>query len=158
MSLLWKVSGKRLSLIEKEGQAAIRFVTRPGGWMVAEFPDGRRERFILSESKGKLSVSLRGHLWHGELLSERKGAGAQSGGGDADLIAQFPGKVRKILVQSGAQVKEGEPLLLLEAMKMEFSIKAPFAGKVTRVLVQEGQQLSPGTKLVDLEPSPGNSK
>jgi biotin carboxyl carrier protein len=42
--------------------------------------------------------------------------------------------------------------MLLEAMKMEFSIKAPFAGVVKKLCVQEGQQLSPGQQLVDLIP------
>jgi biotin carboxyl carrier protein len=56
------------------------------------------------------------------------------------------------LVREGDQVAEGAPLMLLEAMKMEFSIKAPFNGTVKKLCVQEGQQLSPGQQLVEVEP------
>ena len=42
-------------------------------------------------------------------------------------------------------------MLLLEAMKMEFSVKAPFKGTIERILVKEGQQLSPGDRFLDLK-------
>ena len=58
------------------------------------------------------------------MAEQRGGAGGEE---HADLVAQFPGKVRKVLVAEGAQVAEGEPLVLVEAMKMEFAVKAPRA-------------------------------
>ncbi len=129
-----------------------KFTSRPGGWVLAERlrADGtyERVRFLASESRGKLSVSLGGHLWFGDVQDQRAAGGA--GTSDADLIAQFPGKVRKVLVRAGAIVKEGDPLVLVEAMKMEFAVKAPFAGTIQAVLVKEGQQLSPGDRFVDL--------
>lgn len=83
---------------------------------------------------------------------------AQSSGGAAgskanDLIAQFPGRVRKVLSQAGEAVEADQPLLMVEAMKMEFPIKAPYNGIVRKILVTEGDVLSPGQLLVDLERS-----
>ena len=86
----------------------------------------------------------------------RRARSSAGGGSDADLVAQFPGKVRKILVKADQAVAEGDPLVLVEAMKMEFAVKAPFAGKVTKLLVKEGQQLSPGDRLLDMEASGGS--
>ncbi len=149
-----KVSGKRVALPETSAQW--KLTSRPGGWMLAErIVQGvaERKRLALTEVKNFLSATIAGHAWHGELIRKTHGHGASQGGGDSDLVAQFPGKVRKILVIDGAQVQEGDRLLLVEAMKMEFAIKAPGAGTITRVLVKEGQQLTPGDRFVDFQSS-----
>jgi biotin carboxyl carrier protein len=143
-----KVSGKKIDL--PEAPTGWKLTPRPGGWIVAEGPEGERRRIACFEARGRLGASLGGTLYLGDLIAKERGGGG-SGGSDSDLVAQFPGKVRKILVREGAQVAEGEPLVLIEAMKMEFAVKAPFAGKVVRVLVQEAQQLSPGDRFVELE-------
>lgn len=124
---------------------------RPGGAFLITYPDGRRER-VYGHSRGtKFTASLSGRLYYGERIIPERGGSASGGAGDSDLTAQFPGKVRKVLVASGMAVTEGQPLLLLEAMKMEFAIKAPTDGTIQRVLVKEGEQLSPGVKLVDIK-------
>lgn len=147
----FKISGKRVELPEVT-LAGWKLSRRPGGWILAEGPNGERERLAVFEAQGRLGVSLGGVLWQGEVAKDQRAGAAGAAGSDADLIAQFPGKVRKILVQAGAIVAENEPLVLVEAMKMEFAIKAPFAGKVVSVLVEEGQQLSPGDRFVELAP------
>lgn len=141
--------------VRVEGGRKRRAVQLAAGGMDRRGVSGRKPGAVSAlAGGGKLTVSFRGWHWHGEVSEERRSAGASTGpgGGDSDLIAQFPGKVRKILVQAGARVNEGDPLVLLEAMKMEFSIRAPFAGTVAKLLVQEGQQISPGTRLLDLMP------
>jgi 3-methylcrotonyl-CoA carboxylase alpha subunit len=90
-------------------------------------------------------------------LDESSSQGGVSGGSESDLIAQFPGKVRKIRVQSNQRVQQGEVLILLEAMKMEFAIRAPSDGTVLRLRVSEGEQVSPGTLLLDWEGSKDES-
>lgn len=147
----FRESGKKFELPKNAGEWKLE--RRPGGWVIAESHDGRRVRLSLVEARGVLSASIGGRLHRGEIVQPaRGGAGAQSSaGGDADLVAQFPGKVRKLLVAQGEQVEEGQPLLLVEAMKMEFAIKAPFAGTVEKLLVKEGEQLSPGARFLDLK-------
>lgn len=152
MAELFKVSGKKAEL--PAAPAGWAFERRPGGWVIAVSPTGSRHRFQLAELKGMLSANLGGLLMHGQVHAQSRG-GSGGGGSDADLVAQFPGKVRKLLVSDGATVKEGDSLLLVEAMKMEFAVKAPYDGVVKKMLVTEGQQLSPGTKFVDLEASGG---
>jgi biotin carboxyl carrier protein len=152
MSLL-RLSGKKFTLPNSSGDQW-KFDVRPGGWVVATDAQGKRHRFAIQELRGKLSFSTLHQSGFGEI--QKEAAAARSGGAsaasiEADLTAQFPGKVRKILVAEGAVVAEGEPLLLVEAMKMEFAIKAPVKGKVVRFLVKEGQQLSPGDRFLELE-------
>lgn len=144
----WRVSGQKFKL-----PSAPRFQVevRPGGWMILTSEDGTRHRLFMSEFRGQLSANLHGQLLHGLIQSERTHGGAgDSSGGDSDLTSQFPGKVRKVLVGEGSQVVEGDALVLVEAMKMEFTIKAPFTGTVSRVLVKEGQQLSPGDRFLEI--------
>lgn len=141
-----KISGKR---VDMPAAGDFTFTQRPGGWIIAQDASGKRHRFAIHESRGKIAASLGGALYLGEVIqNQRVSSGAAQS--DADLIAQFPGKVRKVLVTVGATVAQDEPLLLIEAMKMEFAVKAPFAGKITKIHVTEGQQLSPGTRFLDL--------
>lgn len=101
-------------------------------------------------SAGRLSACVEGCLWSGPLVGASETENEESAD-DSNLVAQFPGKVRKILVSNGARVKEGDPLVLVEAMKMEFAVKSPFDGVVAKILVTEGQQISPGDRFLDLE-------
>ncbi len=62
--------------------------------------------------------------------------------------APMPGNILKVNVTAGQAVKEGEVLLILEAMKMENEITAPRSGTVTQVLVAKGATVETGTLLV----------
>lgn len=150
-----KISGKKIKL--PEPSLGWSFEERPGGWVIAHSPEGKRYRWMTSEVRGQIGVSLNGYLWQGQVLQEERNSSSKASG-DSDLVAQFPGKVRKLIVQKGDEVQEGDSLLLIEAMKMEFAIRAPFNGKVQQVLVNEGQQLSPGDRLIDLEPTKGQNE
>ncbi len=65
--------------------------------------------------------------------------------------APMTGTVIKVLCQVGQQVKEGDILLKLEAMKMETSISSPFAGQVAEIPVAERQNVNAGQTLVVLK-------
>ncbi len=60
----------------------------------------------------------------------------------------MPGNILKILVSQGQQVKEGETLIILEAMKMENEIVATRAGSVAQIAVSKGQVVETDTPLV----------
>ena len=65
----------------------------------------------------------------------------------------MPGVVVSLLVTEGDVVEEGQPLLVLEAMKMQNEIAAPAAGAVRLIHVDEGEAVSAGAKLVEIEAS-----
>ena len=79
--------------------------------------------------------------------------GRTAAGGDhhhGGLLSPMPGRVRRVLVAEGATVERGQGLLVLEAMKMEHSIRAPRDGVVRRIAVSEGDLVEAGVELVEL--------
>ena len=69
--------------------------------------------------------------------------------GDGECVAApMPGNILKVNIVSGQAVKEGDVLMILEAMKMENDIMAPKAGTVTQVLVEKGANVETGAPLV----------
>jgi acetyl-CoA/propionyl-CoA carboxylase biotin carboxyl carrier protein len=82
-------------------------------------------------------------------------AHAHGGGtGSSTIAAPMPGTVIKVNVQDGSTVEAGEPLVVLEAMKMETPLLAPFAATVKRVHVAEGDRVAGGAVLVELDDPP----
>ena len=73
------------------------------------------------------------------------------------LLAPMPGTVARIVVEVGDRVDRGQPLLWLEAMKMQHQIDAPAAGVVTELPVQPGQQVDVGAVLAVVDPDPNRS-
>jgi 3-methylcrotonyl-CoA carboxylase alpha subunit len=67
---------------------------------------------------------------------------------DGDMLSPMPGRIVSVATQSGASVKRGQRLVVLEAMKMEHAIAAPFDGIVSDLPVHEGEQVTEGTLLV----------
>ncbi|HEY8627616.1 MAG TPA: biotin carboxylase N-terminal domain-containing protein [Gaiellaceae bacterium] len=73
------------------------------------------------------------------------------GAGESTVSAPMPGTVIQVLVAPGDRVRARQPLLLLEAMKMETPIAAPFDGTVKAVHASEGDRVARGALLVELE-------
>jgi urea carboxylase len=90
-------------------------------------------------------------------LSSALGA---SSGEDSELLptgaqaieSHVSGSVWKLCVARGSSVKSGDPLLIIESMKMEIAIEAPFDGTVVALLVAEGKAVTPGECLLGLRP------
>lgn len=76
-------------------------------------------------------------------------APAASAGANA-VVAPMPGNINAVKVTNGQQVKKGDVLVVLEAMKMENEIYAERDGKIGQVFVQKGATVETGTPLVEL--------
>jgi biotin carboxyl carrier protein len=80
-------------------------------------------------------------------------ANARRGGasGPADIRAQMPGKVIRLLVRPGDEVQSGQGLIVVEAMKMQNEMKSSRAGRVAQVFASEGATVAAGERLLTLE-------
>ena len=69
----------------------------------------------------------------------------------SEVGASIPGNINKILVKEGDEVKEGQSLIIIEAMKMETNIVAPVSGVIEFVAAKEGQQVKTGELLIKIK-------
>jgi len=145
-----RIAGQLFSFSESQLEPGWTVSKRPGDWLIFTTAAGDRIRLMKTSSRSKVFASVGGLLISGEIQQEGVKTVEALTGADADLTAQFPGKVRKILVLQDQVVAQGEPLILVEAMKMEFTIKAPFPGQISKICVSEGQQLAPGDRFVEM--------
>jgi biotin carboxyl carrier protein len=70
--------------------------------------------------------------------------------GPQEIVAPMPGRIVKILVTEGEEVKRNQGLLVIEAMKMQNELRAPRAGRVERVYLAEGGGVETGARLLRL--------
>ena len=106
---------------------------------------------------GRVAVRVLGRVSRLDILDERrkKMKDAQSAGfdmeGQQSVNSPMPGKVFRLNVKEGDEVKEGQGVVVIEAMKMENELKSPKDGVVTKVAVAEGDTVDSGTLLVAIE-------
>ncbi len=86
------------------------------------------------------------------LLHESLKRGGQLGA-EAQLTAGMPGKIVKVMVSKGDIVKANQPLLVMEAMKMENEMRASHEVRIRDVLVQPGDSVEAGSTLISFEPA-----
>ena len=78
-------------------------------------------------------------------------AEGEGAAGDGAILSPMPGKIVAVAAKAGAALKKGDPILVLEAMKMEHTLTAPFDGKLTELNAKAGAQVSEGVLLAKLE-------
>ena len=89
-----------------------------------------------------------------EALNEFKaegGSGRKQASAPGHVTTNMPGNIVDVLVAEGDVVKEGQALLVAEAMKMETEVQAPIAGTVTEIYVSKGDRVTPGEVLIEIE-------
>jgi biotin carboxyl carrier protein len=155
---IWISRGHASFRVRRDGPGEIILAGESGEvttFRVLHLPDGSyavetergRERAQAARDGDELWVRWRGRTYRLELARSRVRTRGPAEGG---LSSPMPGQVQKLLVDVGAGVAAGQPLLVVEAMKMQLEIKAPHAGTVTRFLAEEGEQIQAGTPLVEL--------
>jgi biotin carboxyl carrier protein len=86
-----------------------------------------------------------------EQLKALSRGGGKAAAGKALVTSPMPGKVVKLLVNEGEEVKSDQGVIVVEAMKMENELKSAVAGKVKEIFVKEGEVVESGAKLLLVE-------
>jgi biotin carboxyl carrier protein len=112
--------------------------------------DGRRIRVIASRRRDAIVVAAGPASF--EFIPVERGARAAHGLVTPEVSAPMPGKVLKVLVREGQRVEPGQPLLVMEAMKMETTLYAEGSALVKRIAAGPGDAVEHGAVLIELSP------
>ncbi len=105
----------------------------------------------------KYSISINGKLFEVEIrttLQEKARKLLEASGSTnhkLEVKAPMPGMILKVKKRVGEEVVSGEPVIILEAMKMENELRSPVAGKLKELFVTEGSPVEKGIKLFSIE-------
>jgi biotin carboxyl carrier protein len=143
--------------ITLDGRTVRVDAARTGPTIYSVIEDGKQFEVVIDEQGAHgFDVLLGGRLLHLTAHDERSRLLASTAhavvAGPQRVEAEMPGKVVKIAVPAGTAVREGQGVLILEAMKMENEITSPIDGVVTELGVSEGQTVEGGALLFVVEP------
>ena len=117
--------------------------------------DGRRFRIASARRKDTIMVAVGPRTF--VFVRVEEGARRGHHGLTApEITAPMPGKVLRVMVKDGDVVSAGQPLVVLEAMKMETTLAAESDAIVKRVAVAAGQMVDHGAVLIELSPAPAS--
>ncbi len=107
-----------------------------------------------SDGRGGVTATLQGRPVELTVLDELHALALETAGpgGSGIVTTEIPGLVVSILVREGQTVRAGEPVVVVEAMKMQNELAAAIAGVVRSIPVKAGQTVNPGDPLVIIEP------
>jgi 3-methylcrotonyl-CoA carboxylase alpha subunit len=168
----WRMNGtlrRQLDFRDEAHSYPLMIEHRPQGWHLRH--DGAEANLSLLQKNGKdLTISLNSESASGTVVREAEHFHVFSGGSQVSLVyvdplahageteaetgrltAPMPGKIVALMVDKGAAVEKGAPLLVMEAMKMEHTITAPAKGIVEDLLYAVGDQVTEGAQLLSFK-------
>jgi biotin carboxyl carrier protein len=148
--------------VSVDGQAHDVDAVRVGSYGLSILLDGpggsqisREIQVAPSNVRGELLVALDGRTVGASVNGRRTGRGAADSGahahGEQAVVAPMPGRVVRVLVSPGDTVAARQPVVVVEAMKMENELRSPKAGRVKDVAVAPGTSVDAGRVLVVIE-------
>jgi len=165
LKYLVDVNGHRVTVdlgpngIEVDGEPITAHLEEVAGTPIFLFNAGgtlHRLAVQRGETRGQYSIWSDAHRFQVEALDERRrtirdmaGAAAVASG-PAPLVAPMPGLIVRVNAKPGDVVQPGQPLVVMEAMKMENELRSSSAGTVKSIAVQPGAAVEKGAVLVEL--------
>lgn len=115
--------------------------------------NGEKKTAFISKSDSIYEVCIDGITFSIKDLDDEEATDfASSGGtGSDEVTAPMPGKVIKVLVKEGQEVKAGDKIAILEAMKMENELTSPKDGTISKILFKENDLVEAGAKIVEFD-------
>lgn len=145
-----KLDGSVLATVGEHTYDVTATENANGGWLL-EHGNRRVQVYTASDGMRRFAQVAGGTVYAlsvAEPSSRRRGGAASTEG---KLTAQMPGQVIDVLVQVGETVTAGQPLVILEAMKMEIRVAAPVDGTVREIFVNKGETVERDQQLLTLE-------
>ena len=162
MERAYEVCGRRVTVALEETAEGLRVRVGDETFDVADHAVDDRyvtlrvgDRFLrlpYARTGAHVHVALGGESYEFVPAEEAEDAARDAGAFVPEIMSPMPGKVLDVKVAVGDVVEPDQPLLLLEAMKMEQTVRAPAAARVAEIRVEAGAMVGPGAVLLVLEP------
>ena len=174
----WRLGGggqQQVVLRDRAAEQTVKACTGGAGWMLrlgeravaasgeiepdgalALALDGVGRRVRVLDHGCEIAVFIDGESWRFEEIDPLAPPAADDPSA-GKLTAPMPGRVMRLLVEPAAKVRRGEPLMVIEAMKMEHTITAPADGVVAAVRFAAGELVEEGAELIALAALDGDS-
>ncbi|SHM99866.1 acetyl-CoA carboxylase biotin carboxylase subunit [Roseibium suaedae] len=149
------LGGRSFSVLSKDNARTYEIISVSGSAITFE-REGGRQTAALAQEAGSVTVFLRGHAYRIG-LADHLADDEEAGNSGDQIIAPMPGLVKVLSAKPGDTVTAGQALVVLEAMKMEHTLKAPRDGVVASILAAEGEQVQDGAILLALEEDTSNA-
>jgi biotin carboxyl carrier protein len=140
------------------GSETVRLdAAKSGRTIYSVIEDGRQfEAMVEERGAHGFDILLSGRLFHLEAVDERSrllvDQARTASEGPQTVESEMPGKIVKVHLAAGSEVREGQGVVVVEAMKMENEIRSPIDGVVKELPVTEGQTVETGELLFVIEP------
>jgi 3-methylcrotonyl-CoA carboxylase alpha subunit len=142
-------NGPATLAIEKR---AIAFASNAAGDVIDVTLDGLKSRIAAVVEGHELYLRTRNGRFELHWVDPFGGETEEQTGEDK-IVAPLPGTVVAVLVEEGAKLEKGAPILTLEVMKMEQTLRAPFAGTLKAIKCKVGDIVQEGVELAEIEPA-----
>ena len=155
----WRLNLTELPAGKKESHRLSKKDYQQTGELISFIFKHRSYLIDIVQKGDDYTVFTKGSYKNIQLLTEERmlyNKLAGDGGEAAEILkAGMPGKIVEIPVKKEDAVKEGDLLLVMEAMKMENEIRAMAPGQIKKIYVREGQSVETGAELICLKKNPG---
>ncbi|MCP4460856.1 MAG: biotin/lipoyl-binding protein [Cytophagales bacterium] len=143
----FRINGKSSPYtLEKNGDRY--FIYTEGSVSTVLVGETKDDKITLNINGKDVEVSVKDHI---ALMLERLGIDNSEESTINEVKAPMPGVIMSIIVDEGQEIKKGDPLLILEAMKMENMIKSPTDGKVGPISIEKGQSVEKNETLISFD-------
>lgn len=115
---------------------------------------GQKLSYVSEWIQGTLWVHVNGKIFSVESQGTKRNRKGNVGIAHNKVTAPMPGKITKVFVKEGQIVEKGQPVVVMEAMKMEYTLKSEIGGPVEKVKAVVGAQVSLGDMLVQISQEP----
>ncbi|MBK9152745.1 MAG: hypothetical protein IPM25_00675 [Chloracidobacterium sp.] len=142
------VGGRQYELEVSEPEPGV-FLLKNNGEITEAFVSAGKTALDATE------VMIRGRIHEVKLVDPKRlrgsGSGTEHGDGAAEIRTAMPGKVVRVLLETGSEVKKGDGVIVVEAMKMQNELRSPKDGTVKEIRIAEGSTVGSGDVLAIVE-------